>query len=34
MGGARAQGYYFAKATPLDALMLTTLAPRLQVLAQ
>jgi EAL domain-containing protein (putative c-di-GMP-specific phosphodiesterase class I) len=34
MGAAQAQGYYFAKPMPLDALLLTTLAPRLQVLAQ
>ncbi len=34
MGAAQAQGYYFARPMPLDALMLTTLAPRLQVLAQ
>lgn len=34
MGAAQAQGYYFARPMPLDALMLTTLSPRLQVLAQ
>jgi len=34
MGAAQAQGYYFAKPMPLDELLLTTLAPRLQVLTQ
>jgi diguanylate cyclase (GGDEF)-like protein len=34
MGAAQAQGYYFARPMPLEELMLTTLAPRLQVLAQ
>ncbi|OTP79961.1 sensor domain-containing phosphodiesterase [Caballeronia sordidicola] len=34
MGAAQAQGYYFARPMPLEDLLLTTLAPRLQVLAQ
>ncbi|WP_158933649.1 EAL domain-containing protein [Burkholderia sp. S171] len=34
MGAAQAQGYYFAHPMPLEALLLTTLAPRLQVLTQ
>ncbi|MDN7183678.1 EAL domain-containing protein [Caballeronia sp. SEWSISQ10-4 2] len=34
MGAAQAQGYYFAEPMPLEELLLTTLAPRLQVLAQ
>ena len=34
MGAAQAQGYYFARPMPLEELLLTTLAPRLQVLAQ
>jgi diguanylate cyclase (GGDEF)-like protein len=33
MGAAQAQGYYFAKPMPMEELMLTTLAHRLQVLA-
>ncbi|MEA3092066.1 MAG: hypothetical protein QOJ04_3408 [Caballeronia sp.] len=34
MGAAQAQGYYFAQPMPLEELLLTTLAPRLQVLTQ
>jgi EAL domain-containing protein (putative c-di-GMP-specific phosphodiesterase class I) len=34
MGAAQAQGYYFARPMPLEELLLTTLLPRLQVLAQ
>lgn len=34
MGAAQAQGYYFAQPMPLDELLLTTLAPRLQALTQ
>jgi len=34
MGAAQAQGYYFAEPMPLEELLLTTLASRLQVLTQ